>query len=141
MEVKASAKYLRASPRKLRELTRGWQGRPAEAVLTQLTAYPQKGSEFLLKAVKQALANAKNNFKVEGDLLVKRIEIGQGPAFKRMDKSHGARFDRGIIRKKTSHIFLTLEERKKPEKEVKEVKEVKKEVKKIKARSKSGKES
>ncbi len=135
MEVKASAKYLRVSPRKLRELTRGWQGLPAGVILMRLSAYPQKGSEFLQKLIKQALANAKNNFKVEGDLRVKRIEIGEGPAFKRMDKSHGARFDRGIIRKRTAHIFLTLEERKKP------AKEVKKEVKKETARSKSGKES
>jgi len=26
-----------------------------------------------------------------------------------MDKSHGARFDRGVIKKRTAHLFLTLE--------------------------------
>jgi len=108
MEVKASAKYLRISPRKLRQLTFGWIGKPAEKILVELTAQPQRGREFLEKVVKQAIANAKNNFKLRGDLLVRRIEVSEGPASKRMDRSHGARFDRGVIKKRTAHVFLTL---------------------------------
>ena len=65
------------------------------------------------KVFKQALANAKNNFKIDGNLKVKRLEIGEGPAFKRMDKSHSYRFGRGIIKKRTAHIFLTLETKEK----------------------------
>lgn len=108
MEVRASAKYLRISPRKLRQLTFGWIGKPAEKILVKLAAQPQRGGEFLEKVVKQAIANAKNNFKLSGDLLVRRVEVGEGPALKRMDRSHGARFDRGIIKKRTAHLFLTL---------------------------------
>jgi large subunit ribosomal protein L22 len=109
MEVKASAKYLRASPRKLRMLTRGLSGMAAEKALLKLEAYPQKGSEFLRKLLRQGLANAKTGFKLSPESLrIKTIEVGEGPVFKRMDRSHGARFDRGIIRKKTAHIFLTL---------------------------------
>jgi large subunit ribosomal protein L22 len=109
MEVKASAKYLRVDPRKLRMLTVGLRGMPAEKALIRLEAYPQKGSESLRKVVHQAIANAKNNLKLNSeDLVVKTIEVAEGPVFKRMDRSHGARFDRGIIRKKTTHIFLTL---------------------------------
>ncbi len=88
----------------------GLKGMPAEKALMRLQAFPQKGSEFLRKTIQQAIANAKNNLKLnQEDLVVKAIEVGEGPVFKRMDRSHGARFDRGIIRKKTSHIFLTLE--------------------------------
>ena len=125
MEVKASAKYIRISPQKLRMLTRGLRGlSPSQAVL-RLERYPQKGSEFLAKVVKQARANAVNNFKLlDENLRIKRVEIGQGPVFKRMDRSHGARFDRGVITKKTAHIFLTLEA--KEEKAVEAKKETKK---------------
>ncbi|HUW24452.1 MAG TPA: uL22 family ribosomal protein [Patescibacteria group bacterium] len=109
MEVKASAKYLRVSPRKLRMLTRGLPGMRAEKALVRLKAYPQEGSEFLRKVVQQGLANAKNNLKLSPEkFVIKTIEVGEGPVFKRIDRSHGARFDRGIIRKKTAHIFLTL---------------------------------
>lgn len=113
MEIKASAKYLRISPRKLRQLTIGWAGKPVEEVLKKLSSQPQRGREFLEKVVKQAIANAKNNFKVMGDLKVKVVEVGDGTSTKRMDKSHGARFDRGIIKKRTAHLFLTLIEGKK----------------------------
>ncbi len=109
MEIKASAKYLRISPRKLRLLTRGLVGLPADRVLVKIQAYPAQGRLFLEKVIKQGVANAKNNFKLsEGNLRLERIEVGEGPAFKRMDKSHGARFDRGMIKKRTAHLFVTL---------------------------------
>lgn len=112
MEVKASAKYLRTSPRKMRELTRGWRGLPAERVLEKLSFSSAKdGTTFLIKVVKQALANAKNNFHLGSDLTVKKIEVSEGASLKRMDKSHGARFDRGMIKKRTAHVFLVLEEK------------------------------
>lgn len=109
MEITASAKYLRISPRKLRLLTRGLGGLSPEKALARLKFQPQRGSEFLAKVLKQAVANAKNNFQINEGLTIKSLEIGEGPAFKRMDKSHGARFDRGIIKKRTAHVFLTLE--------------------------------
>lgn len=127
MEIKASAKYLRISPRKLRLLTKGLSGLAAKKALETLAFYPQEGTEFLVKTVKQAIANATTNFKQQEDSLkIKKIEVGEGPSFKRMDKSHGARFDRGTIKKRTAHIFLTLESK---ETEVK--KENKKETKDV----------
>jgi ribosomal protein L22 len=81
----------------------------AEKALLKLEAYPQKVSGFLRKVLLQGVANAKTGFKLNPEnLRIKTIEVGEGPVFKRMDRSHGARFDRGIIRKKTAHIFLTL---------------------------------
>lgn len=148
MEIKASAKYLRISPRKLRQLTLGWSGKPVEVVLKKLSSQPQRGREFLEKVIKQAIANAKNNFKITGDLKVKVVEVGDGTSSKRMDKSHGARFDRGIIKKRTAHLFLTLVEDKKqetasevklPEKEKPMNIETKKEEKTIKSKVKKSK--
>jgi large subunit ribosomal protein L22 len=110
MEIQASARYLRIGPRKLRLLTRGLKGLPPAKALAKLQLYPQKGAEFLIKTVKQARANAINNFKLtEEELKIKRVEVGDGPSFKRIDKSHGARFDRGIIKKRTAHLMVTLE--------------------------------
>lgn len=109
MEIKASATYLRISPRKLRLLTSGIRGMAPKKVLEKIEGYPQKGKEYLQKVIKQAVANAVNNFKLSEDsLVVEKVEVNEGPRFKRQDFSHGARFDRGIIAKKTSHLSVVL---------------------------------
>ncbi len=137
MEVKASAKYLRISPRKLRLLAKDLRGLSPQKALLKLGLYPQRGSEFLQKTIKQAVANATANFKqTEDSLKIKKIEIGEGPSSKRIDKSHGSRFDRGMIKKKTAHLFLTLESK---EAEIK--KESKKEVKDVIKKEAKGKVS
>lgn len=112
MEIKASAKYIRASPRKLRLLTKNLTGFLAQKALEDLEFHPQKGSEVLIKVIKQAMANAQNYKLSKDNFFIKTIEIGDGPGLKRMDKSHGARFDRGLIKKRSAHVFLTLETRK-----------------------------
>lgn len=115
MEVKASGKYLRISPRKLRLLTQGLRGMAPRRALEKLAFHPQRGSEFLEKVIKQAIANAKVNFKLPEDgLVIRMIDVGEGPSFKRMDRSHGARFDRGMIKKKTAHLSVILAEKEAP---------------------------
>ena len=112
MEIKAKIAYARMSPKKLGLLTVGMKGISPRKALEKLQFYPQKGKNLLIKLIKQAIANAVNNFKLsEDNLEIKRIEIGEGPRIKRMDKSHGARFDRGIIKKKNSKLLLVLTER------------------------------
>lgn len=109
MEIKAKATYLRISPRKLGLLTAGLRGEPAQKAIQKLSTYPHKGKEILIKLLKQAVANAENNFKLKEPFIIKRIEVGEGPRLKRQDKSHGARFDRGVIQKRTAHVSLILE--------------------------------
>lgn len=110
MDIKASATYLRISPRKLRLLCAGMAGLKPDQALSKLNFYDKVGVEYIEKVLKQAVANAVNNFKLnKDDLKIKTIEVGEGPRIKRTDKSHGARFDRGIIRKRTTHLYLTLE--------------------------------
>ncbi len=114
MEVKASATYLRISPRKLRILTAGLRGLTPESALMKLNFQNQHGKIYLEKVIKQAVANAVNNFKlVKENLKIEKLEVGEGPRMKRMDKSHGARFDRGIIQKRTAHLSITLNEEQK----------------------------
>lgn len=111
MEVKASVSYIRESPRKLRLMTTGLAKQSPQSALQKLQFQPQKGKEIIVKLIKQAVANAVNNFKLApGGLVIEKIEVNEGPRIKRMDKSHSARFDRGIIKKRSSRIFLTLKE-------------------------------
>ena len=132
MEVKASLKYLRISPRKVRlvaDLTRGLSVKVAEANLLHI---PKRSCKPLLKLLKSAIANAEHNFGLDkNNLFIKAIRVDEGPALKRWrPRARGAAFP---IKKRTSHIFLTLNEIKetkakkgkvKKEEEIKEVKKI-----------------
>lgn len=108
-EVTAQAKYLPVSPRKLRLYTRGLSGQSPQAAIRRLQFSFGHHKAIVIKLLKQAVANATHNHHLlENNLTIKSIEVGDGPRLKRMDKSHGARFDRGLIEKRQSHIKLKL---------------------------------
>ena len=108
MEIKASVSYERISPRKLRLLTYGLRGIEPQKALERLQTFPRRGKEVLTKLLKQGVANAVNNFNLKKDnLLIKKLEIGEGPVLKRgRPVSKGAWHQ---ILKRTSHINLILE--------------------------------
>lgn len=109
MEIKASAKFVRGSPRKVRLVTKTVIGLSPQEAVARLSLTRKKVSETILKVVKQAMANAKNNFKLDPETLrIADIRVGDGPRAKRIDKSHGARFDGGIIKKRYYHLWITL---------------------------------
>lgn len=110
VEVVANIKYNRASPRKLRELARAVKKLSLEKMILQLKFSPKRVAEPLLEALQSAVANAKNNLKLEeGSLKVNRIEIGEGPRFKRWRAvSRGQAHE---YKKRTSHIKVVLEEK------------------------------
>ncbi|MEO0453004.1 MAG: 50S ribosomal protein L22 [Verrucomicrobiota bacterium] len=110
MAVKAISKYARISAFKAREVTRHIQGRPAMDALEQLEFYPQKAARLIGKTLKSAIANAENNESMDPEtLIIKEAIVGEGPTFKRFRPK--ARGSAGAIRKRTSHISITLEER------------------------------
>lgn len=110
MLIKASAKYIRMSPRKIREAVYSLVGLSSEEAISRLKLLRKKSSKILVKLVSQAVANAQSNFKISSDKLkVKEILVEEGPRIKRSDKSHGARFDSGIIRKRFAHLKIVLE--------------------------------
>ena len=102
--------YLRVSPRKVRlvaNLIKGMDLKTAELEL----GYISKHSALpLLKLLRSAVANAKHNFQLpEDSLYIKNITVNQGPVLKR---SRARAFGRAApIRKRTSHIALTLDTR------------------------------
>lgn len=111
MQSSANIKYLRYSPKKLRELGRAVVGLSSLVAIDRLSFFPQKGGRLLSSAIKSALSNHANNLKQDKTLLkIKSIEILKGPTFKRWQP-----VSRGMahqIKKKTVHIKVILEETK-----------------------------
>lgn len=110
MEVKAQAKYIRMSSRKVKlviDLIRGKSVPEAETIL----AFARKAaSRPVLKLLKSAVANAINNFKLEREnLYVKKIAADQGPSLKRWRPRAFGRAS--PIKKHTCHISIVLDER------------------------------
>ena len=134
MEIIAKSKYVRQSPRKLRLVADQIRGLKVEEALILLENLNKKGAEPILAVLKQAVANAVNNFELKKEALkIESLEVGKGPMYKRMDKSHRS-FRWGTIQKRTAHIRLVLEGEKEATK-VKKTEKVKKE-KKIKKKKK-----
>ena len=109
MEITASSKYVRISPKKIRELAAALVGLAPKKALDKISLLPTKGARLLTKTVKSAIANAANNLKLDStSLKIKAIQIGKGPFFKRYQP-----VSRGMaqqIKKRTSHIKVVLEE-------------------------------
>lgn len=110
MEIKAAAKFIRMSPKKVRlvvDLIRGMDVLKAE---TQLRFTPKLAKDPVLKLLRSAIANAENNFDLKKDnLFIKKIVVDEGPTLKRWQpKAHGRA---GAIRKRSSHISIVLEEK------------------------------
>ena len=108
--VAARASFVRMSPRKLRLVARALAGLSPEKAMASLKMINKRAANPIKQVLQQAIANAKNNFELSpGDLVTQTIQIQEGPrGAKRMDKSHGARFDRGVKRRRLSHILIKL---------------------------------
>ncbi len=111
MHVIASLKNLRIAPRKVRLIAGLIRGLDVARAKTQLHFLVKKTSLPMEKLLNSALANAKHNFKLNpDDLYISEIYVNEGAALKRgRSRARGRVFP---IRKKTSHIHLTLSEKK-----------------------------
>lgn len=106
MEYKSEAKYLRVSPRKLREVADVVRDQPLEKMLISLETIQKRAAQHLLKALKSAVANVENKEKQPENLKLKLLEINKGPVFKRWRPvSRGAAHP---YTRKTSHIRIIL---------------------------------
>lgn len=107
MQVQSTYRYARISAFKAREVTREIQGLPATDALSVLRFTPKKAAALISKTLKSAIANAENNNNLRVDnLVVKEAIVGEGPTIKRFVPK--ARGSAGPIRKRTSHIKITL---------------------------------
>ncbi|TSC95659.1 MAG: ribosomal protein L22, bacterial type [Parcubacteria group bacterium Athens1014_10] len=120
-EVFAKAKYLKISPKKVKYVLDLVRGMSAEEAQNQLKFIPKKASKYTLKLLNSAIANAEHNFNFKKDnLYIKKITVDEGPTLKRwMPKALGRAT---VIRKRSSHINIVLDEKVKSKQEEKKVK-------------------
>jgi large subunit ribosomal protein L22 len=110
VEATASLKMLRSTPRKTRlvaDLIRGKEVLEAENILRYTD---RRAAKPILKLLQSAKANAVNNHDMfEDSLFVSKIMVDDGPTLKRI--LHRARGRADLLRKRTCHITITLEEK------------------------------
>jgi large subunit ribosomal protein L22 len=110
MEAKATAKYVRMSPSKLKPVCDLVRGKDINEALTILKFTPGKGAQIVEKVVQSAAANAENNHDMDRDsLYVAEIYANQGPTMKRFRA--GSKGRASVILKRSSHVGVTLKER------------------------------
>lgn len=106
-KAKAQAKWVRISPRKLGRVVEVVRGEFALRALEMLKFMPQKGARILEKVVKSAIANAKNNYKMDEDkLVITEAFVNKGITMKRWQaRARGRAFP---IFKRSSHVTVWL---------------------------------
>jgi len=111
MEVRAIAKYVRISPRKVRQVVDLIRGKKVDEALAILKYTPKRASEPVTKVVKSATANAEHNLQAEKEeLYVTGAYVDQGPTLKRFQPRAMGRAD--VLRKRTSHITIVVGDKK-----------------------------
>jgi large subunit ribosomal protein L22 len=110
IEVKAFARFIHVSPRKLRLVADLVRRHQVDAALEQLRFSSKNAALPLAKAINSAIANAVHNFNLKKeDLFIKTLTVDGGPVMKRYaPRAQGRAF---IERKRTSHISVVLESR------------------------------
>ena len=111
MEIKAVSKYVRMAPTKARDLTRAITGKSVGEALQVVEVNKRKAAACIGKTLKSAVANAENNAEKSADKLwVAKAVVENGPTISRYWPR--ARGSAAPIRKKTSHIRVTLTDEK-----------------------------
>ena len=106
---KATAKYVRVAPNKVRQLTRLIVGTPVVEAENLLAFSEKRAARPLLKVLRSAMANAENNAEPPMDLdglVVQGAWADEGPTLKRFRPRAMGRATR--VRKRTSHITVVL---------------------------------
>lgn len=110
MEVRATARSVRVSPRKVRLLLRELPGKRVEEALALLRYTPTPHARLVAKVVRSAAANAENNYQMDaGDLRIVAAYAGDGPRLKRNRAK--ARGRMGLVLRRFSNITVVVEER------------------------------
>lgn len=107
MSVKASAKGVRISPRKVGEVVALVRGRSVADALVILEHTPRRSAIAVIKVIKSASANADNNHNYKPETLkIESITVTPGPRMKRYrPAAHGRALP---FERKSSHIFVSV---------------------------------
>ncbi len=104
-------RHTRLAPRKARLVADMIRGKNVNEAMNVLTFTRKKAAREIQGLLKSALANAEENHKVTDvdDLVVKKITVDEGVAWKRqMPRARGMA---NLIKKRTSHITIVLNEK------------------------------
>ena len=107
MEAKATAKYVRVTPRKARLVIDQVRGKDVVAAREILRFSERAIAEVVEKVLNSAVANAENNHHMRSaNLVVKAAFVDEGPTLKRIRPR--AKGSASRIRKRTSHITVIV---------------------------------
>ena len=110
MEARATLKFARISPRKVKIVMDLIRNQNADKAMAILKFTPKAACELLEKLLASAIANAENNHQMDvSKLYVAECFVGPGPILKRIRPRAQGRAYR--IEKRTSHITLVLKEK------------------------------
>src|ERR1700722_18961889 len=102
----AKLNFLRIAPRKTRSVADLIRGLPVDQAEAQLLVQRRRPAKALLKLLRSAVANAKNNKLNADHLFVKEIRVDGGPMLKRyLPRARGSA---SPLQKKMSHVTLIL---------------------------------
>lgn len=100
-------RYARITPRKARRVVDLIRGKKAGEALIALRFMPYRGSNFVEKILKSAMANAEQKKAANPEeMVISKGYVDQGPVMKRMEPRAMGRAN--VIRKRTAHITLVL---------------------------------
>src|ERR1700760_2523115 len=106
--MKASLTNYRQSPRKVRLITEAVKGKHVSDANVVLSYMPKRGAEPIQKLIMSAAANAVNLGATAENLVIANITVNKGFVIKRsMPRAMGVAKP---IKKRTSHIDVTLAE-------------------------------
>ena len=108
MPVKAIAKGVRLSPRKVRVVAQLVRGRTVEDALTILEHAPRRSAVAVRKVIASARANADHNHNLRPETLkIVEISVTSGPRLKRYNPAaHGRALP---FQRKSSHIRVVVD--------------------------------
>ena len=110
MEVQASTKYVRLSPRKVRLVLNPLKGRSVDEAVAILRNLPMPVARKVEKIVKSAAANAENNYQLDVDSLrVKAAYANEGTRLHRFRA--GPRGRAKPWTRRYAHITIVVEDR------------------------------
>jgi len=109
MEIQATAKSVRMSPKKNRPLANILRSLPAKAAVERLRYHQSKSAVLLSKVIRSAIQNAVNNYNLKEDnLKIEHLTVDAGSVYKRYwFRSHGGS---DKLLKRTAHLKVVLTE-------------------------------
>jgi large subunit ribosomal protein L22 len=105
MQAKATAKFVRYTPRKVNQVLALIRNKKVEKAFEILSFLPKAAATLVIKVLKSATANS-GKLKDYSGLKVKEAWVGNGPILKRIRPGPQGR--RMPVKKRTSHLTIVV---------------------------------